>query len=215
MTWVRKVLQFLCHVSVYLLAVIEIQHGHQKPKKPIFILQEHQSSYTNPPHPTPFLPHRRMRSPQKRRLMLWNTNVCVPTVEDSESGPSVKRMFSWRGSSVTTKKPRRGNVTGLIDRVPRRLVAPLSKRIWEVICSWREFFLTGFHHQAQINGFVFFLFLCAADWISVEKHVFCIHRCDTCMETKVTLHSRFRITLTVYCEDRTVTSVWKGNFFAV
>lgn len=52
--------------------------------------------------------------------------------------------------------PRRGNVTGLIDRVPRRLVAPLSKRIWEVICSWREFFLTGFHHRAQKNVFVFF-----------------------------------------------------------
>lgn len=47
------------------------------------------------------------------------------------------------------KKTRRGNVTGLIDRVPRRLVAPLSKRIWEVICSWREFFLTGFHHQPR------------------------------------------------------------------
>lgn len=49
----------------------------------------------------------------------------------------------------------------MIDRVPSRLVAPLSKRIWEVICSWREFFLTGFHHQAQKTVFLFFLVLYA------------------------------------------------------
>lgn len=164
MTWVLKVLQFLLHVSVYLPAVIEIHHGHQKPRKSIFILQEYQSSY--PPPPFSPLTHRRMQSPQKQRLTLWNTNICVPAVEERENGPSAKSVFRWGRPSVTATKnvnkiqtPRRGNVTGLIDRVPRRLVAPLSKRIWEVICFWREFFPTGFHHQAQKTVFVFFLVL--------------------------------------------------------
>lgn len=78
--------------SVYLPAVIEIHHGHQKPRKSIFILQEYQSSY---PPPLSFNTQENAATTKVETNALKHKYLCL-TVEDSENGPSVKStVFSF------------------------------------------------------------------------------------------------------------------------